>query len=80
MTDWDHNNQVQCSRLHRSDRSHRRPGKAPAPRMEYRIKEKKEEPKPTVDAEKFKADAVVQINDAKVATKDTGKGPMLLKN
>jgi len=34
--------------------------------MEYRIKEKKEEPKPIADAEKFKADAVVQIGDIKV--------------
>jgi len=76
MTDWDHTNQVQCSRLHRSDRSHQRPGKALAPRMEYRIKEKKEEPKPVIDAERSKADTVVQIGDIKVAIKDAGKEPM----
>ena len=44
----------------RSDRSHQRPCKAPVPRMEYRVKEKKEELKPTVDTKKLKADAVVQ--------------------
>jgi hypothetical protein len=43
----------------RSDRSHQRTGKVPVPTMEYRIKEKKEEPKPVADAEKLKADAVV---------------------
>ena len=33
----------------RSDRSHQRPDQVPAPRFEYRIKEKKEEQKPVVD-------------------------------
>ena len=61
-----------------SDQSNQRPGEAPVPRMEYRIKEKKEEPKPTVDAEKLKTD-VVQIRDIKVATKDAGKGPMIVE-
>jgi len=69
MTDWGHANQVQCSQLHRSDRSHQRPGKAPVPRFEYHVKEKK----PFPNAEKLKADAVVQIGEIKVPIKDTGK-------
>ena len=60
-----------------ADRSHQKPGKNPIPRMEYCIKEKREEPKPTIAAKKLKADAVVQIGDVKVATKDAGKGPMV---
>ena len=75
MTDWDHANLVQCSRLHRSDRSHQRPGQVPAPRFEYRIKEKKEEQKLVADPEKPKTD-VVQIGEVKVPIKDTGKKPM----
>ena len=75
MTDWDHANLVQCSRLHRSDRSHQRPGQVPAPRFEYRIKEKKEEQKPVADPEKPKTD-VVQIGEIKVPIKDTSKKPM----
>ena len=71
-TNWDHANLVQCSRLHRSDRSHQRPGQVPAPRFEYRIKEKKEKQKPVADPEKPKAD-VVQIGEIKVPIKDTGK-------
>ena len=77
-TDWDHANLVQCSRLHRSDRSdwsHQRSGQVPAPRFEYRIKEKKEEQKPVADPEKPKTD-VVQIGEIKVPIKDTGKKPM----
>ena len=64
-TDWDHADLVQCSRLHRSDRSHQRPGQVPTPRFEYRIKEKKEEQKPVADPEKPKAD-VIQIGEIKV--------------
>ena len=75
MTDWDHANLVQCSRLHRSDRSHQRPGQVPAPRFGYRIKEKKEEQKPVANPEKPKAD-VIQIGEIKVPIKDTGKKPM----
>jgi hypothetical protein len=63
----------------RSDRSHQRPGKAPVPRIEYHVKEKKEDLKPTVDAEKIEADAVAQIGDTKVATKDAGKEPMVIE-
>ena len=59
----------------RSDRSHQRPGQVPAPRFEYRIKEKKEEQKPVADLEKPKTD-VVQIGEIKVPIKDTGKKPM----
>ena len=59
----------------RSDRSHQRPGQVPAPRFEYRIKEKKEEQKPVADPEKPKTD-VVQIGEVKVPIKDTGKKPM----
>ena len=58
-----------------SDRSHQRPGQAPAPRFEYRIKEKKEEQKPVGDLEKSKAD-VIQIGEIKVPIKDMGKKPM----
>jgi len=57
----------------RSDRSHQRPGQAPVPRFEYRVKEKKGEQKPMADLEKFKADVVVQIGEIKVPIKDTGK-------
>jgi len=62
-----------------SDRSHQRLGKTPVPWKEYRVKERKEELKPTVDAEKLKADAVVQIDGVKVAIKDAGKGPMIFE-
>ena len=75
-TVWDHANLVQCSRLHRSDRSHQRSGQVPAPRFEYRIKEKKEEQKLVADPEKPKTDAVVQIGEIKVPIKDAGKEPM----
>ena len=47
--------------------------------MEYCTKEKKEESKPVVDAEKLKADAVVQIGDIKVAIKDAGKELMVIE-
>jgi len=60
----------------RSDRSHQRPGQAPVPRFEYRVKEKKGEQKPMADPEKFKADVVVQIGEIKVPIKDTGKKSM----
>src|SRR6185503_5625932 len=60
----------------RSDRSHQRPGQAPIPRFEYRVKEKKGEQKPVADPEKLKADVVVQIGEIKVPIKDTGKKPM----
>ena len=43
------------------------------------MKEKKEELKPTVDAEKHKADIVAQIHDIEVATKDVGKEPMVIE-
>ena len=59
-----------------SDRSHQRPGKAPSPRQEYRVKEKKEEVKPIFDTERPKDD-VIQIGDVKVAVKEVGKGPMV---
>ena len=76
MTDWDHANLVQCSRLHWSDQYHQRPGQAPVPRFEYRIKERKEEQKLVADSEKLKADFVVQIGEIKVPIRDTGKRPM----
>ena len=60
----------------RSDRSHQRPGQAPVPRFEYRVKEKKEEKKLVVDPEKLKTDIVVQIGEIKVPIEDTGKRPM----
>ena len=60
----------------RSDRSHQRPGQAPVPRFEYRVKEKKEEQKLVVDPEKLKTDAVVQIGKLKVLIKDASKEPM----
>ena len=60
----------------RSDRSHQRPGQAPVPRFEYRVKEKKEEQKLVVDPEKLKTDAVVQIGKLKVPIKDASKEPM----
>ena len=57
----------------RSDRSHERPGKAPFPREEYRVKGSKVEVQPTVDPEKIKTDDVVQIGDTKVAVDNVGK-------
>ena len=60
----------------RSDRSNKRPGQAPVPRFEYRIKERKEEQKLVADSEKLKADFVVQIGEIKVPIRDTGKRPM----
>jgi len=42
-----------------TDRSHQRPGKTPIPRMEYSIKEKKEDSKPVADVEKLKANAFI---------------------
>ena len=63
----------------RSDKSHQRPGKTPIPRMEYNIKEKKEESKPVADVEKLKAADVVQIGDMKVAIKDAGKELMVIE-
>ena len=60
----------------RSDRYHQKPGQAPVPRFEYRIKERKEEQKLVADSEKLKADFVVQIGEIKVPIKDTGKKPM----
>ena len=57
----------------RSDRSHQRPGKAPFPRQEYHVKGKKVEVQPTVDPEKIKTDAIVQIGDTKVAVDNVGK-------
>ena len=65
--------------IDRSDRSHQRPGKASVPRLEYCVKEKKEEPRPIADPEKLKADAVVQIGDMKVAIKDAGKELMVIE-
>ena len=62
----------------RSDRSHQRPGKVPSPKQEYQFKEK-EEVKTTVDTRKLKVDAIVQIDDVKVAVKDVGKGPTIFK-
>ena len=61
---------------YRSDRSHQRPGQAPVPRFEYRVKEKREEQKTVADSEKFRADVVVQIGEIKVPIKDTGKKSM----
>jgi len=39
----------------------------------YRVKEKKEEVQSTIDLEKIKADAVVQIGNIKVAVNEAGK-------
>ena len=61
----------------RSDLSHQRLGKANFPRQEYRVKGRKEEVQPTIDPEKVKADAVVQIGDIKVAIEDVSKRPMV---
>ena len=47
----------------RSDRSHQRPGQAPVPRFEYRVKEKKEEQKLVVDPEKLKTNSVIQVGE-----------------
>ena len=57
--------------MDRSDRSHQRPGQAPVPRFEYRVKGQK----PVADPKKSKAD-VIQIGEIKVPIKDTGKKPM----
>ena len=57
----------------RSDRSHQRPGKAPFPRQEYRVKGKKVEVQPTVDPKKIKTNAVVHIGDTKVVIDNVGK-------
>ena len=46
-------------------------------RLEYHVKEKKQEVQPTVDLEKPKADAVVQIGNIKVVVQDKGKEPMV---
>ena len=59
----------------RSDRSHQRPGRVPVSRMEYCIKQKKEEPKPVVDVDKSKTNTVVKIGEIKVAIKDADKEP-----
>jgi len=59
-----------------SDRSHQRPGQAPVPRLEYRVKEKKGEQKPMADPEKLKPNVVVQIVEIKVPIKDTSKKSM----
>ena len=59
----------------RSDRSHQRPGEAPVPRFEYRIKEQK----PVAHPEKPKANAVVQIGKIEVPIKDAGKEPMVIE-
>ena len=58
--------------MHRSDQSQQRPGQVPAPRFEYRIKEKKEEQKLVANPEKPKTD-VVQIGEIKVPIKDTAE-------
>ena len=45
-------------------------------RLEYRVKEKKEEAPPKeADSGKAKADDVVQISEVKVFVQDKGKGP-----
>ena len=44
----------------------------------YRVKEKKEEVQSTIDLEKIKADAIVQIGNIKVAVNEAGKRPMVL--
>jgi len=61
----------------RSDRSQQRPAQFPSLRLEYRVKEKKEEVQPKeADSEKAKADDAVQIGEDKVVVQDKGKGPM----
>jgi len=60
--------------MDRSDRSHQRPGQAPVPRFEYRVKGQKS----VADPEKSKAD-VIQIGEIKVPIKDTGKKPMYIE-
>ena len=62
----------------RSNRSHQRPSHPCSPRQVYHVKEKKEEVQSTVDSEKIKADAVVQIGNIKVAVTKSGTGPMVL--
>jgi len=59
----------------RSNLSHQRPGQAPVPRFEYRIKEQK----PIADPKKLNADAVVQIGKIEVPIKDAGKEPMVIE-
>ena len=78
MTDWDHANPVQGSRLHRSDR-YTLTGQTGLIRSRVKllfqglsIASKKEEQKPVADPEKPKAD-VIQIGEIKVPIKDTGK-------
>ena len=62
----------------RSDRSHQGSGQFHSPRQVYRIKEKKEQVQSTVDSEKIKADAIVQIGNIKVAINEAGARPMVL--
>ena len=61
----------------RSDRSHRRPGKAHSPRQVYCVKEKREEVQSIVNPEKAKADDDVQIGNTKVVVSDAGTRPMV---
>ena len=44
----------------------------------YRVREKKKEVQSTIDSEKIKADAIVQIGDIKVAINEAGTRPMVL--
>ena len=57
----------------RSDRSHQGSGQFHSLRQVYRVKEKKEEVQSTIDLEKIKADAIVQIGNIKVAVNEAGK-------
>ena len=63
----------------RSDRSHQGPGQFHSPRQVYRVKENKKEVQSIANLEKIKADAVVQIDNIKVAVNEAGARPMVLR-
>lgn len=55
-----------------SDRSQQRPAQFAPPRMEYRVKEKKQEVQPSATTEKAKANTVVHIGEINVVVQDKG--------
>ena len=62
----------------RSDRSHQGSCQSHSPGQVYRVREKKKEVQSTIDSEKIKTDAIVQIGDIKVAINEVGTRPMVL--
>ena len=64
----------------RSDRSQQRPAHVRPVHQEYRVKDKKDEPKPMlVDSEKVPAAKVVQIEDGKGKVQDAQEGPVIIE-